>query len=475
MRKSKTRIIPGIREMKLNPFTLSFKDPNLESDFENDYYQKSLVQVRISFFLAIVLYGIFGILDAQIVGDIKNIVMLIRFMVIVPIGILVLISSYSHDFKKYKDISFAFSMILFGVGIITMLIITPQPMDFTYYAAMIITFIYVHVFISIRFIPSMLTGLIIFILYEFAAFFFIDIPHDMITKSNYYFISANILGIFSSYSIELYARRDFYIALELEEKRKKVNEINQFLEVKVAESTKQLREANEELKNEIQERKNAQHKISDSLQEKEVLLKEIHHRVKNNMQVISSLLFLQSEYVQDENVNRMFEESQNRIKSMSLIHEKLYQSKKLSNIDFNDYVSSLVENLFAIYHGYERINCVQKIYDIFLDINTAIPLGLLVNELVTNAIKHGFGSSESGNIIIELVELDKEHLELSVFNDGESFPDDIDLNKIDTFGFQLIQILVEQLNGDFTIQKDKGTKFIITLEKYPMNKEGIHE
>jgi two-component sensor histidine kinase len=462
----KTQIIPGFREMKLNPFTLSFLNKETEHDFEDDFYKKSLIQVRISFILAIFLYTIFGFIDEPTILIERNIISLIRFMVILPIGLLVIISSYSYDFKKFKDISFAFSMILFGIGIIAMQVISSNPMDFSYHAALILTFIFVHVFVSIRFIPATITGFIILLLYEFAAIFIMKSSEDIIWKSNYYFISAIILGMFSSYAIEFYARRDFFIALEMQKKQEELNVANSDLAEKIKESTQQLVEANKELTKEIEERKNAQQKISESLFEKEVLLKEIHHRVKNNMQVISSLMFLQSEIIDDEKVKQIFEENQQRIKSMSLIHEKLYQARNLSKIDFGEYVSSLLENIFIMYNCYHRIECEQQLHNIHLDINTAVPLGLLLNELITNAIKHGFSKTDKGLVRIELTETTDTNLHLIVFNNGIPFPENIDINRTDTFGLQLVNILVEQLNGKMKLKREEGSTFEIDIERY---------
>jgi two-component sensor histidine kinase len=470
-----SQIIPNIKDMRINPVTLVFKDKEIERDFEDDFYKKSLVQVRISFLLAILLYAAFGFIDEPTVLVERNVISMIRFMVIVPIGLLVIVSSYSQDFKKYKDISFAFSMILFGLGIITMQVISSNPMDFSYHAALILTFIFVHVFVSIRFIPATITGIIILILYEYATIFIMKNSSETIMKSNYYFISANVLGMFSSYAIEFYARRDFFIALILQKKQEKLNEANTDLEKKIQESTEQLIASNRKLTKEIEERKKAQQKISESLFEKEVLLKEIHHRVKNNMQVISSLMVLQSDLVKDESIKELFEENQQRINSMSLIHEKLYQSRNLSKIQIDKYVSSLVENLFIMYNCYQRIECDCEIKDIFLDINTAVPVGLLLNELITNAIKHGFGKDGKGKIGIKLIEVDRTKLELTVYNTGKSIPESIDIHKTETFGMQLINILIEQLNGTIQMERKEGTKFLIKFERYISQMEDKNE
>lgn len=450
--------------MKLNPFNLIFKSKKLEKLFEKDYYRKSLSQVRISFILAIILYALFSILDSD--KDMQKYFWLIRFSVVIPIGILVIISSFSYDFNKYKDITFAFSMILFGLGINAMMILSSTNDYFFYNAALMITFIFAHTFISIRFIPATLTGLIILILYEITAIFFLKTSFSEIILNNYLFLSANIIGMFSSYSIELYARRDFFIALLLEENQEKLNEINASLEGKVKESTQKLLETNEELILEIDERKKVEVKINESLFEKEVLLKEIHHRVKNNMQIISSLLFLQSEYCNDEKVKKILLDSQNRIYSMAIIHERLYQSENLAKIDLNNYVDILTENIFSIYNKESRVKLEKNIDNIGLNLNTAVPFGLLLNELITNALKHGFKNEKCGLLKISITNTENNRIKMSVFNDGVKFPENIDINQDDlgSYGLELIKILINQLDGDLILDCTVGTEFLITFE-----------
>ncbi len=163
------------------------------------------------------------------------------------------------------------------------------------------------------------------------------------------------------------------------------------LEKRVEERTAELSKANKNLMNEIDERKKAQERINESLQEKVVLLREIHHRVKNNLQVISSLLNLQSGYIEDQKSLEIFRESQNRVRSMALIHEKLYQSKDLNRVEFSEYIQSLSKDLFRSYNlDASKIKLVSDFEGVKLEIDTAILCGLIVNELITNCFKHAF-------------------------------------------------------------------------------------
>jgi len=185
---------------------------------------------------------------------------------------------------------------------------------------------------------------------------------------------------------------------------------NNELEIRVQERTAELTRINESLQNEITERKRVEQALRESnqqvkvsLKEKEVLLKEIHHRVKNNLQIISSLLNLQSEYIQEKQDLEIFKVSQSRIESMALIHEKLYQCKDLARIEFSEYIQDLVANLFSSYEvNSTAITLKTDIDNVFLGIDAAIPCGLIINELVLNCLKHAFPAGRSGNIYIGL-------------------------------------------------------------------------
>jgi PAS domain S-box-containing protein len=216
----------------------------------------------------------------------------------------------------------------------------------------------------------------------------------------------------------------------------------------------------------ITDRKRAEEKIRASLDEKEVLLREIHHRVKNNIQIISSLLSLQSQHIKDTRYIEMVKESQNRIKSMALIHEKLYQSENLANINFDKYIKTLLQGLVRSYGvNAARISVRTEIEDVSLDIDTAIPCGLIINELVSNALKHAFPGTRKGEIAVLLCS-DNEHITLTVTDNGVGIPDDVDIRTTTSLGLHLVTLLAEgQLDGEITVERTKGTAFHITFEK----------
>jgi two-component sensor histidine kinase len=216
----------------------------------------------------------------------------------------------------------------------------------------------------------------------------------------------------------------------------------------------------------ITERKRAEEKIQAALIEKEILLREIHHRVKNNMQIISSLLRLKSKYIKDKKYRILFEESQNTIKSMSLIHEKLYKSKDMSNVDFKEYIIDLVNGLFLSY-GVNRSVITSRIdiENVFLGLDFAIPCGLIINELITNSLKYAFPDGRKGEIKIAFSKINENIYELFVGDNGVGIPENIDVGNTESLGLRLVSMLVnDQLEGGMDLKRNKGTKFRIIFK-----------
>jgi len=211
--------------------------------------------------------------------------------------------------------------------------------------------------------------------------------------------------------------------------------------------------------------RDAQKKLKKSLDEKEMLLKEIHHRVKNNLMVISSLLELESRYIKDKAVLGVFKESQNRAKSMAYIHERLYRSTDLKRIDFGDYIQSLGEDIYETYViDPDRIKLNLKVEEVMVDINTSVPLGLIVNELLTNSMKYAFPGDRSGEIELEFSCSGDEYL-LRVADNGVGFPEDLDYKNSSSLGLQLVTSLTEQINGKISLLNKNGTEFKITFKE----------
>jgi len=212
--------------------------------------------------------------------------------------------------------------------------------------------------------------------------------------------------------------------------------------------------------------KQAEEDLKASLKEKEILMQEIHHRVKNNMQIISSLMKLQSRKFRDNRLKEVFRECHGRIQAMALVHETLYQSDSLSEIDLRQYVERLANHLFQAYKARGKIQLKLGIEDIIFEIEQAIPCGLIVNELLSNSLKHAFPGGRKGNIEIRAHLTENGEIELAVSDNGVGLPDGFDLHNTETLGLELVAGLVEsQLEGTVSINMEKGTEFVMHFNK----------
>ena len=213
--------------------------------------------------------------------------------------------------------------------------------------------------------------------------------------------------------------------------------------------------------------KELEEKLKSSLNEKEILLKEIHHRVKNNLQIIISLLNLQSGYLRDEETLRAVKEGENRVRAMALVHEKFYQAEGISEIDFAEYVEKLCQYIFHSFPEAARhIKLSVESDNVAFDLDTAMPCGLLINEIVSNSLKYAFPSGQEGEISIRLKTTAENKICITVQDNGKGIPEEYDLKNPTTLGLQLIDALTSQLNGEVEMHRNGGTVFNITFT-YP--------
>ncbi|WP_254568728.1 PAS domain S-box protein [Oscillatoria sp. HE19RPO] len=224
----------------------------------------------------------------------------------------------------------------------------------------------------------------------------------------------------------------------------------------------------------ITTRKQSEEQIKASLNEKEVLLKEIHHRVKNNLQIIHSLLKLQSSYTKDPQTLQMFRDSQNRIRSMALIHELLYRSNNLGSINFSEYINQLTTNLLRAYNitAHSRPEILINVEPIQLGIDTAIPCGLTINELITNAFKYAFIEGSPGTISIDFHKDGPDTYELKISDNGVGLPPDLDFRNTESLGLKLVCNLTRQLDGEVSLDRSQGTCFTIRFQELTYQPRG---
>ena len=226
-------------------------------------------------------------------------------------------------------------------------------------------------------------------------------------------------------------------------------------------SDEQLRRFNEELEAKVAERTRA---LNRSLHEKDLLLQEIHHRVKNNLQIIISLFRLQKKQISDPSTLNQIVDCENRIRSMALVHEKLYRSRDLSSIDLEDYFKTLANQIVISYAARGKAVITVDVTGIAVHINQAIPLGLIVNELISNAIKYAFPEGKSGEITISGREQGK-NLVFSLGDNGTGMPAGLDWRDTKTMGLLLVSMLTEQLGGSIELEEGDGTRFLLTIPK----------
>lgn len=221
----------------------------------------------------------------------------------------------------------------------------------------------------------------------------------------------------------------------------------------------------------ITEMKEYHEQIETSLKEKTVLLKEVHHRVKNNLQVISSLLRLQSSFIKDEDSLEIFMDSQNRVKAMAYIHEILYKSTNLNHVNFSEYIHYLTNNLFSSYRlNLNKIELIQDIQEIEIDVDMAVNIGLIINELVSNSLKYafpiGFNRENEKNILSIILKCESTgRFNLIVKDNGVGFPKDLDFKNTDSLGMELVNSLTEQYNGNINLNRINGTEFNIHFDQ----------
>lgn len=273
---------PGPREMQLHPLTLRFSGQlrDLEAVFQRQYCEKYLRQVRYAIVLALVFYSLFGILDAFLLQENKSRVWLIRFGIICPALLTALGLTYLSLFKAWMQPVLAFFTTLAGLGIIAMIIIAPPPVSFSYYAGLILVIIFGYTFVRLRFVWAAATGWTIVALYQAAAIWVIPTPFTVLLNNNFFFIGANVVGMVACYSIEYFARKDFFLVRLLETEREKVTSVNRELERRVAERTSQLLQTNENLHKEMAAHIQAQ-------KENEQLQRQLHQAQK--MEAIGTL------------------------------------------------------------------------------------------------------------------------------------------------------------------------------------------
>jgi len=213
----------------------------------------------------------------------------------------------------------------------------------------------------------------------------------------------------------------------------------------------------------IRKKEKKEKELINTIEEKSILMREIHHRVKNNLQLVTSLLFLQSTYIEDDKVKKVLKDTENRVRSMAILHEKIYRTKEISNINLKEYIEEIIKELLISYKTDKKIKLYADIKDVDLNIDKAINCGLIVNELITNSIQHAFNDIEKGKIKIKILQ-EADEVFINISDDGSGFREDYEDVKTKSLGLQIVESLVKQLKGTIKKENSHGTKFTIQFK-----------
>ncbi|MFO7896152.1 MAG: PAS domain S-box protein [Candidatus Cloacimonadales bacterium] len=693
--------------MKINKITLSFPEKE-EKLFLKNYFFDSILQFRIAFALLIILYSGFGFLDALMFPEYSKIFHIIRYLFVVPLLSVVLLLSFTKVFRKLWQLLLFLCFVIAGTGISIMIIFVPE--NFAYYGGLMLVFSAGYFFIKLRFFLASLAGWTTLILFNLGAIFYAHIPDAILINYNFFFISANVIGMFAAYNIEHYARRNFSLNLELENEKLNIEQINKNLEQVVEERTKELllAKATAEINNanvtaiiegtqdsiwafdrdyeiiyinqtfqkefhqtfgawlepginlidslpealrpiwkprydrvlnqehftieemldtesgkiyirtsfnpivksgkvvggscfgsnitnrklaeielqkakqkaeeseenirqltenieqvfwltdwktkkllyvspsyekvfgmnlesaytdltswkkviladdyervsllyaesakeekyveaeyrilaedgtikwifdrsypirdnagnvykfvsiaeDITKRKEAEEEVLRQLSEKETLLKEVQHRIKNNIASIESLLLLQAASTENSEVKTALQESRARIQSTRVLYEKLLISKDYQEISIKNYTNGLLDSIVAVFSDSKNISIQREIMDFSISSKKAIPVGIIINELMTNIFKYAFYNMDEGHIKIEIIKSDNLVI-LSIKDNGVGIAKRIGVNKSPGFGLTIVKMLAQQLKGTYSIKNNNGTKSVLKFD-----------
>ncbi|MCF7794457.1 MAG: sensor histidine kinase [Candidatus Cloacimonetes bacterium] len=445
------------QKLPVDRFTLSF-EPALEKKFQTDYFKSSVGLMRLSFILGFIYYTLFAILDIIALPEVMYALFMVRFAFVCPVILIVFVLSYRDDFARWWQFAAGLTSTVAGVGIVIMTILTPSLGRINYYPGAMLVLFYCYMLIKLRFIWATVSGWIIFTAYVLSIILFPGLNFKIQAINMFFLASANILGMFGGYALEYYTRKEFYFRAELNLERDKIKNINENLEMKIEEKTRVLQ-------NDIVIRKSAEKQLHTKLEENKLLLRELYHRTKNNMQVIASMLKMQMRKTESKTQQKSYKEIVNKIYSMSLVHQKLYQKKNLSKINLKEYIEDFAEHLIKDYPDVSnRIELKFNINEVETSIDYAIPLGLVITELITNSLKHAFQERDSGEIRIFVDRLNEEILELSISDNGVGVPVDSDLKRSNSLGLKnVVNIIEYQLQGKISVEIKQGITWKIVV------------
>ncbi len=469
--------------MIYNKITLNFKakDHKYEEQYRYDSYVENIKIIRLAILIGIFIYSLFSFIDIYLTESTLKFNLILRFLFIFPLGLVIYGVSFIKSFRKRHQL--LLSVALFLGGFVILLMINNSSGENPYrFVGLILLIIFGNSFFRLRFIWIALVSIALIICFQIVLQIGMHLPEKEFVTINVYLIIGAVLSLVSSYTLEYISRKNFYLNKRLVVEINKETIENLDLEDIIVQRTNKLIEFNQELSKEIKQRKEAQNELQNyqkylenivsertlelrnSLEEKDRLLSEIHHRVKNNMQMISSILQLQLNYSGEQDARALFQTSLNRIKAIAMIHEKLYRNNdKFGEIEIGTYLENLVNELVSVYRSNKFIEVKFDKVAIELEIDSAITLGLLVNEIVINSLKYAFDEREQGEISVLIKKINRTKIYMEIRDNGVGYSLDKEIVH-DSLGKSLIRGFIAELFGTYEVFDENGLCYKIMIE-----------
>jgi len=548
--------------MGVHAFTLAFtgEDAAIEAEFLREYTQESPAHERVAVIAGALIIALFGFLDAYLLPTEKYFMWTVRYAVLLPGAVLVLLLSAVRRFARYFAAAKTVMLLVTGLGCIAMILHATPPANYLYYSGLILIILFGFTVFRLRFVAGTLVAWCTILAYVAAEIVSRGTPEMILVSNVCFLVSATMIGMMASYRIELHARRDYYMRRKLEQEKETVRRTNDELESRVRERTEGLNRslawreaifegsrdaifiagsdarfidansaaatltgfAREELltmripdlhdevdrgayvehfgrimdgedalteartrrkdgtkvdtefsnrrvvidgavymhttARNVTARKRVEETLQQTISEKEVLLKELQHRVKNNLAIISSLLGLEMRRLEDEGARQVFREAQTRISAMATLYDQIYGSADLRDINLGTYLQRLARTILDTYMPAGGLVALDTaLDDVHLDVKRAVPFGLILNEILTNAVKYAFPGGKSGRIRVALSE-SAGRITLEISDDGVGLPPGFDLEASGSMGFMLVKLLCEQIGAALDVGVAGGSR-----------------
>jgi two-component sensor histidine kinase len=418
--------------MQLNRLTLAFNGEHafLESLFRGVYLRQNINHMRLWHLLSMLAYGSAGFFDVTLFPDQWHTIWLLRYVFVMPLFVLSLLLTWTRLYRRSWQGLNMVHILSTGFSAIVAMLLTHPPLNLLYLFSLILSLLFGYAFVRERFVYASICGTLLLTGFIFAKQWGLDSGLGRWSADTYIVVVFNLLGMSIAYSMEYAARNDFFLSWMLGRQNEK---------------------------------------LMASLKEKNLLLQEVHHRVKNNLQVVASLLDMTRYRSREPVVNAALLGARSKIQTMALIHTQLYRKQSVDFIDMHKQIHDLYQNLCVLYSADTRIRFHLDAGDTHLSMTQALPCALIVNELLSNALKHAFSGRSEGNIYISFKQSPVGKLHLCVSDDGCGLPSDLRVEGVTSLGLKLVRVLVvDQLEGTLRLESNPGATFHIYFRVGPI-------